>query len=172
MKRKLPHPPRESRPALWRSFAELENTPEFAQVIEREFPGGIEKNGSGLTKRDFVKLMGASVALTALTGCRRPEAQLVPFTKGVEWSVPGKFLYYATAMPTRGGAMPLVASTVDGRPTKLEGNPLHPASNGATDAFAQASVLDLYDPHRSRPTQREAPRGAGLFGRAEKLAYA
>ncbi len=150
MKRKLPHPPRESHPALWRSFAELENTPEFAQVVEREFPGGIEKNSSGLTKRDFVKLMGASVALTALTGCRRPEAQLVPFTKGVEWSVPGKFLYYATAMPTRGGAMPLVASTVDGRPTKLEGNPLHPASNGATDAFAQASVLDLYDPHRSR----------------------
>lgn len=154
MKRKLPHPPRESRPALWRSFAELENAPEFAHVVEREFPGGVERTGSGLTKRDFVKLMGASVALAALTGCRRPEAELVPFTKGVEWSVPGKFLYYATAMPVRGGAMPLVASTVDGRPTKLEGNPLHPASNGATDAFAQASVLDLYDPHRSRTVKR------------------
>ncbi|MEI8388230.1 MAG: hydrogenase, partial [Verrucomicrobiota bacterium] len=107
---------------------------------------------SGLSKRDFLKLMGASAALAGagLTGCRRPVAHLVPFTKGVEWTIPGKFLYYATAMPARTGAVPLIAATTDGRPTKLEGNPLYPSSNGGTDPFAQAAILDLYNPHRAK----------------------
>lgn len=153
MKKVLNHPPREARPSVWRSLRELENDPEFLKHLEREFPRGADVyEDSGLSKRDFLKLMGASMALAGvgLTGCRRPEAHLVPFTKGVEWTIPGKFLYYATAMPTRMGAIPLIASTSDGRPTKLEGNPLHPFSNGGTDTFAQASVLDLYDPHRSK----------------------
>src|SRR5439155_13048936 len=85
-----------------------------------------------------------------LTSCRRPELHLVPFTKNVEWTIPGKFLYYATAMPRRNGGIPLIATTVDGRPIKLEGNPLHPASGGTTDTFVQASILDLYDPTRSK----------------------
>ncbi len=151
MKNIVNHPPREDRPNIWRSLRELENDPEFAKHLESEFPRGADTyEASGLSKRDFLKLMGASIALAGMTGCRRPEAHLVPFTKGVEWTVPGKFLYYATAMPTRTGALPLIASTSDGRPTKLEGNPLHPFSNGGTDAFAQAAILDLYDPHRSR----------------------
>ncbi len=153
MKRILNHPPREERPTLWRSLRELENDPDFARHLESEFPRGADVyQDSGLSKREFLKLMGASMALAGvgLTGCRRPEAHLVPFTKGVEWTVPGKFLYYATAMPTRTGALPLIASTSDGRPTKLEGNPLHPSTNGGTDSFAQAAILDLYDPHRSR----------------------
>ncbi len=83
-----------------------------------------------------------------VAGDRKPH--LVPFTKNVEWTIPGKFLYYATAMPRRTGAIPLIATTVDGRPIKLEGNPLHPASGGATDTFVQASILDLYDPSRSQ----------------------
>ena len=74
----------------------------------------------------------------------------MPFTKSVEWAIPGKALFYATAMPRRTGAIPLVVTTHDGRPTKIDGNPLHPASGGATDAFAQASILDLYDPARSK----------------------
>ena len=95
--------------------------------------------------------MGASMALAGfgLTSCRRPEAHLVPFTKSVEWAIPGKPLFYATAMPRRNGAMPLVVTTHDGRPTKIDGNPLHLASGGASDTFAQASLLDLYDPARS-----------------------
>lgn len=154
MKKDLNHPPMEKNPRLWRSFAELEGSPGFEEHLLKEFPreASVYQDG-GLTKRDFVKLMGASLALAgagSLAGCRRPEAFLVPFTKGVEWSVPGKFLYYATSMPIRCGCMPLVITTSDGRPTKIEGNPLHPASNGATDAFAQASILDLYDPHRSK----------------------
>ena len=153
MKRIFQHPPRPERPVMWRSLAELENSPAFQAALEREFPRGAEVyEAGGLTKRDFMKLLGASMTLAGigLTGCRRPEAYLVPFNKGVEWTVPGKFLFYATAMPLRQGAMPLIVSTVDGRPTKIEGNPLHPWSNGGTDGFAQASVLDLYDPNRSK----------------------
>src|SRR5262249_13051280 len=88
---------------------------------------------------------------------------LVPFTKNVEWTIPGKFLYYATAMPRRTGGIPLIATTVDGRPIKLEGNPLHPASGG-TDTFVQASILDLYDPTRSkRFVQKGKARTWGAF---------
>lgn len=153
MKRVFQHPPE---PATgkhyWRGLGELNDTAEFRQWLEREFqPGVAELNGNEWSRRDFVKLMGASMALAGvgLTSCRRPEMHLVPFTKSVEWTIPGKFLYYATAMPRRTGAIPLIATTVDGRPIKLEGNPLHPASGGATDTFVQASLLDLYDPLRS-----------------------
>ena len=154
MKRVFHHPPEPpTGKHYWRGLGELNDTPEFRQWLEREFPAGAaELNGDEWSRRDFVKLMGASMALAGigLTSCRRPELHLVPFTKSVEWTIPGKFLYYATAMPRRTGAIPLIATTVDGRPIKLEGNPLHPASGGATDTFVQASVLDLYDPSRSR----------------------
>ena len=154
MKRVFQHPPEPlTGKHYWRSLGELSNTPEFREWLEREFPAGAaELNGVEWSRRSFVKLMGASMALAGfgLNGCRRPEAHLVPFTKSAEWTIPGKFLYYATAMPRRTGAIPLIATTVDGRPIKLEGNPLHPASGGATDTFAQASILDLYDPSRSQ----------------------
>jgi MoCo/4Fe-4S cofactor protein with predicted Tat translocation signal len=154
MKRVFQHPPEPlNGKRYWRSLGELSDAPEFREWLEREFPAGAaELNGVEWSRRSFVKLMGASMALAGfgLNGCRRPEAHLVPFTKSAEWTIPGKFLYYATAMPRRSGAIPLIATTVDGRPIKLEGNPLHPASGGATDTFAQASILDLYDPSRSR----------------------
>jgi molybdopterin-containing oxidoreductase family iron-sulfur binding subunit len=154
MKRIFQHPPEPLHGKhYWRGLGELNDTPEFRQWLEREFPpGAAELNGDEWSRRDFLKLMGASMALAGvgLTSCRRPELHLVPFTKNVEWTIPGKFLYYATAMPRRSGAIPLVATTVDGRPIKLEGNPLHPASGGATDTFVQASILDLYDPSRSQ----------------------
>src|SRR5437660_5525691 len=154
MKRILQHPPESlTGKRYWRSLGELSDTPEFREWLEREFPtGAAELKGDEWSRRSFLKLMGASMALAGfgLNGCRRPEAHLVPFTKNVEWTIPGKFLYYATAMPRRTGAIPLIATTVDGRPIKLEGNPLHPASGGATDTFVQASILDLYDPSRSQ----------------------
>ncbi|MBE2180503.1 MAG: TAT-variant-translocated molybdopterin oxidoreductase [Chthoniobacterales bacterium] len=158
MKRILPHPERPAKPVLWRSLDELAAKPEFDEILEREFPqGAAEWQGGEMSRRNFLQLMGASMALAGIgmAGCRRPEAYIVPFTQGVEWTIPGKFLYYATAQPRRNGAMPLVAATSSGRPTKLEGNPLHPISNGATDTFAQAAVLDLYDPTRSRAVKRE-----------------
>src|SRR5947208_3048436 len=154
MKRVFHHPPEPSTgKRYWRSLGEYSDSPEFRQWLEREFPqGAAELNGDEWSRRDFLKLMSASMALAGvgLTSCRRPELHLVPFTKNVEWTIPGKFLYYATAMPRRTGAIPFIATTVDGRPIKLEGNPLHPASGGATDTFTQASILDLYDPTRSK----------------------
>jgi MoCo/4Fe-4S cofactor protein with predicted Tat translocation signal len=154
MKRVFEHPPESlTGKKYWRSLGEFSHAPGFKDWLEREFPAGASELGQDdWSRRDFLKLMGASMALAGvgLTSCRRPEAHLVPFTKSAEWTIPGKALYYATAMPRRNGAIPLIATTVDGRPIKLEGNPLHPASGGATDVFAQASVLDLYDPTRSR----------------------
>src|SRR5438128_5683124 len=154
MKRVFQHPPEPlTGKRYWRSLGELSDTPEFREWLEREFPAGVaELNGAEWSRRSFLKLMDASMALAGfgLNSCRRPEAHLVPFTKSVEWTIPRKFLYYATAMPRRTGAIPLIATTVDGRPIKLEGNPLHPASGGTTDTFVQASILDLYDPSRSQ----------------------
>lgn len=154
MKRIFQHPEEKSTGRkYWRSLEEYADTPEFRTWLEREFPeGASEMEVDGVSRRNFLRLMGASMALAGVgvAGCRRPEAYITPYTKSVEWQIPGKALLYATAMPTRSGAVPLVATTYDGRPTKLEGNSLHPASNGGTDAFAQASVLELWDPDRSR----------------------
>ncbi len=154
MKRVFEHPAESlTGKRYWRSVAELSDTPEFRGWLEREFPSGAAQlEGDEISRRSFLKYMGASMALAGfgLTSCRRPEAHLVPFTKSAEWAIPGKPLFYATAMPRRTGALPLVVTTHDGRPTKVDGNPLHPASNGASDLYAQASVLDLYDPARSK----------------------
>src|SRR5438445_12410394 len=177
MKRVFQHPPEPaSGKHYWRGLGELNDTPEFRQWLEREFPpGAAELNGDEWSRRDFLKLMSASMALAGvgLTSCRRPELHLVPFTKNVEWTIPGKFLYYATAMPRRSGGIPLIATTVDGRPIKLEGNTLHPASGGTTDTFVQASILDLYDPTRSKrfvqkgkaSTREEFEKFLGEFGK-------
>jgi len=153
MKKIFPHPQRDAKPTLWRSLEERADTSSFRESLGREFSDAAAgRDSDGLSRRDFVRLMGAATALTGvgLTGCRRPEAHLVPFAKAAEWTIPGKFLYYASAMPAPTGAIPVIVTTSDGRPVKIEGNPLHPLSNGSTDAFAQASVLDLYDPHRSK----------------------
>ena len=167
MKKNLNHPAPETNPRIWRSLRERENDPEFLKHLQTEFPRGADVyQDSGLSKREFMKLMGASIALAGvgLAGCRRPESYLVPFTKGVEYAIPGKFLYYATSMPARYGAVPLIATTSDGRPTKLEGNPLHPFSNGGTDSFAQAEILNLYDPHRSKQiTEKGKASDAAAF---------
>ncbi|MBA3351339.1 MAG: TAT-variant-translocated molybdopterin oxidoreductase, partial [Blastocatellia bacterium] len=170
MKRIWKHPPeKQGGRKYWRSLGELENTPEFRTWLEREFPAGAaELAGNDLTRRSFLRLMGASTALAGfgLASCRRPEAHLVPFTESVEWSIPGKSLYYASSMPRAGGSLPLIVETVDGRPIKIEGNPLHPASGGGTDAYAQASVIDLYDPDRSKEWLHNGTRSdAAAFDR-------
>src|SRR2546430_755876 len=154
MKRVFQHPPAPtSGRRYWRSTDELADTPEFREWLEREFPSSAAQlNGDEWSRRSFLKLMGASVALAGfgVSSCRRPEMHLVPFTKTVEWTIPGKFLYYSTAMPRRNGAIPLLVTTVDGRPIKLDGNPLHPTSNGASDVFVQAAINELYNPLRAK----------------------
>ena len=154
MKRILQHPttPNTGR-TYWRSLGEYARTPDFEEWLHREFPkGAAEWENDPLSRRTFLRLMGASLALAglSLSGCRRPEAHLVPFTQSPEWVVSGKKMSFATAQPRRRGSIPLLATTFDGRPVKMEGNPLHPVSQGATDNHAQASILDLYDPARRR----------------------
>src|SRR2546421_1306868 len=143
----------------WRSVEELERTPEFQNWLEREFPAGASEWTDPVSRRHFVKIMSASFLLAGLglgaSGCRRPEQRIYPFSKMPENYVHGVAQFYATAMPTRGGAIPLVARSNDGRPTKVEGNDRHPDSNGGTDRWAQASILSLYDPDRAaRITER------------------
>jgi MoCo/4Fe-4S cofactor protein with predicted Tat translocation signal len=135
----------------WRSLDELADTPEFREWVANEFPSGATEMNDPVTRRNFMKIMSASFLLAGvgLTGCRRPVSNILPFGKQPEGYVLGVPQYYATAMPTRGGAVALVVKSNDGRPTKIEGNAQHPDSNGSTDRFAQASVLDLYDPDRA-----------------------
>ena len=138
----------------WRSLDELGDTPEFKQWLEREFPEGASEFEDGVSRRHFMTIMSASFALAGLgvmgSGCRRPEEKLQPFGQQPENYVYGEPEYYATAMPTRTGAVPLVAKSYEGRPIKLEGNAKFPGSNGGTDRYAQASILDLYDPDRAK----------------------
>ena len=171
MKRIFYHP---SAPAhgrtYWRSLGEYARTPDFEEWLHREFPAGAaEWDNDPLSRRSFLRLMGASLALAGLglSGCRRPEAHLVPFTQSPEWVISGKYLSFATAQPRRRGAIPLLATTFNGRPTKMEGNPLHPASLGASDNHAQASVLDLYDPARRRFLTRSGKKAEPTEWEAE-----
>ncbi|MEI6654662.1 MAG: TAT-variant-translocated molybdopterin oxidoreductase [Verrucomicrobiota bacterium] len=139
----------------WRSAEQLEDSAEFRHWLEREFPqGAAEMADAGeaeVSRRTFLRLMGASTALAGLgmAACRRPESYIVPYTKAPEWVIPGKATYYASSMPRAHGATPLVVTSFEGRPTKVAANHHHPDADG-TDAFAQASVLDLYSPSRSR----------------------
>ncbi len=138
-------------PKYWRSLDELAATPGFKAQAEREFPEGASSL-SGVDRRQFFKLMAASFALGGVglaTGCRRPEKHILPYGKSVEDIIPGIPLYFASAMPSRKGAIPILAETHQGRPTKIEGNPTYAPYGGATNAFVQASVLDLYDPDRA-----------------------
>src|SRR5580704_12199154 len=146
----------------WRSLEHLAQTPEVRQITENEFasydPDNMLSMGP-VTRRRFMKLMGGSMALAGLTlsGCRRwPEAKLAPYTSNPKNRIPGAPEQYATIMELNGVGSPLLVTAFDGRPIKVEGNPSHPWSAtvmgkiGAADAFAQASVLELYDPERSR----------------------
>jgi molybdopterin-containing oxidoreductase family iron-sulfur binding subunit len=154
-----PNPPTSATPAptgrrYWRSLDELADTPEFKEWLHREFPQGASEFEDGVSRRHFMKIMSASFALAGLgvmgAGCRRPVEKLEPFGQQPENYVYGEPKYYATAMPTRTGAVPLVAKSYEGRPIKLEGNAKFPGSNGGTDRYAQASILDLYDPDRAK----------------------
>ncbi len=145
-----PHP--ETGPKYWRSLDEVAETPEFREWLEREFPAGASEFEDGVSRRNFVKIMSASFALAGvgLTGCRRPVENIVPFTRMPEGYVHGQARYYATAMPNRVGAIPLLVKSHEGRPVKIEGNAEHPDSNGSTNLWAQASILNLYDVDRAK----------------------
>jgi molybdopterin-containing oxidoreductase family iron-sulfur binding subunit len=138
-------------PQYWRSLEELANTREFQEVLEREFPQHASVWLESLSRRGFLQLMGASLALAGLSACtKQPEEHIVPYTKPPESVVPGRPQFYATAVLLGGVATGVLVESHTGRPTKVEGNPEHPGSLGATDVFTQASILMLYDPDRAQ----------------------
>ena len=144
----------------WQSLHELAGTEEYKNFLHHEFPYDPAKTQSGVSRRDVLKLMGASAALAGLTACTRlPAEKIVPYVQAPEEFIPGKPLFYATSMPFGGVATGLLVESHLGRPTKVEGNPEHPASLGAADIFAQASVLTLYDPDRSQVVVRNGRIG-------------
>jgi molybdopterin-containing oxidoreductase family iron-sulfur binding subunit len=149
----LQRPDQEPGKKFWRSLEELADTPEFQEMMRREFPEQADVWPDGLSRRQFLTLMGASLALAGLSGCSvhpAPVETIVPYVHPPEEIVPGRPLFYATAMTLGGAGVGLLVESHMGRPTKVEGNPEHPASLGATTVFHQASVLTLYDPDRSQ----------------------
>ncbi len=150
----------------WRTLEEIAESPGFQDLLEREFPRGASEWTDGLSRRNFLQLMGASMALAGISACTtQPDEAIVPYVRQPEQIVLGRPLFFATAMTMGGVGVPLLVESHEGRPTKIEGNDLHPASLGATDIFHQASILDLYDPDRSQTVQFKSeirPWGAFL----------
>ena len=139
----------------WRSLEAAAETPEFQSWLHREFPAGASEWTDPTSRRQFLKIMGASIGLAGLAACtRQPQEQILPYVKQPEELIPGIPLQYATAMTLGGYATGLLVESHEGRPTKIEGNPDHPMSLGAANVFHQASVLELYDPDRTRTVLR------------------
>src|SRR5215831_4239435 len=144
-----------ARATYWRSLDDLAATPEFREMVEREFPrqavGWSDDESPDEGRRNFLKLMGASLALGGLAACtRQPTEHIMPYVRQPEELIPGRPLFFASATTLNGVANGVLVESHEGRPTKMEGNPQHPATLGACDSFSQASVLQLYDPDRSQ----------------------
>ena len=138
-------------PRYWRGLEELSNEPGFDAMMQREFPRQASEWLDPVSRRGFLKLMSASLALAGLSACtKQPEETIVPYVQQPEELIPGKPIYYASVRPTAFGGQPILVETQMFRPTKIEGNPDHPFSKGSADSFTQASILDLYDPDRSQ----------------------
>ena len=149
----------------WRSLGELADTTQFRDYLHREFPEQASQWNDPQGRRQFLKLMSASLALAGVSACtRQPAEKIIPYVRQPENLVPGRPLFFATAIPFAGVASPVLVESHEGHPTKIEGNPQHPASLGATDSFTQASILDLYDPDRAKTVLfRGEVRGWGDF---------
>jgi MoCo/4Fe-4S cofactor protein with predicted Tat translocation signal len=143
----------------WRSLAQIEDAPEFRAALDNEFlEEGPSEHTDGISRRDMIMLLGASLSLAGAAGCRRPVEEIVPFAKAPEEIVPGVPLQYATTMPFRRSAYGLIVESHEGRPTKIEGNPSHPSTLGASNSMVQASVLGLYDPDRSQSVTQQGAK--------------
>jgi len=144
-----------SGPEYWRSLEELAGTSEFQEMLQREFPKGASEWVDSVSRRGFLQLMSASLALAGMTGCTKlPLEPIVPYVRQPEEIIPGRPLWFATATTLSGYASPVLVESHLGRPTKMEGNDRHPASLGGTDIFVQAAILGMYDPDRSQTITR------------------
>ncbi len=138
-------------PEYWRSLEELAGSAEFQEMMHREFPKGASEWLDDVSRRGFLKLMGASLAMAGMTACtKQPLEAIVPYVKQPEDLTPGRPMFFATAHTLGGYATPILVESQMFRPTKVEGNDKHPASLGGTDIYAQASLLEMYDPDRSQ----------------------
>jgi molybdopterin-containing oxidoreductase family iron-sulfur binding subunit len=141
----------------WRSLDQAAATPEFQEWVTSEFPEGYA-TVDGTNRRTLLKLMGASFGLAGLTACRRPVEKILPFSRASEGYIHGQPLHYASVATFNGTASGVIVTTIEGRPIKIEGNPKHPYSLGATNAHLQASLLSLYDPDRAKEVQHQGAR--------------
>jgi len=134
----------------WKSLDQLAETPEYKRFLGREFPKGASEFDNSWSRRKFLTLMGASMAMVGLASCRRPEEKIVPFVNRPEDLIPGKPQFYATSMPFGDSAFGLLVESHEGRPQKIEGNKLHPSTKGASSVMIQAQILALFDPDRAQ----------------------
>src|ERR1051325_4658539 len=140
----------------WRNLQELAEKKEFRGMLHREFPAGASEWGDGVSRRNFLKMAGVSLALAGLTACtRQPPHEILPYIRQPQELVPGEPLFYATAMQLAGFATGVLVKSREGHPIKIEGNPDHPASLGRSSIWMQASIFDLYDPDRSQAVARQ-----------------
>jgi len=140
----------------WKSLNELAQNEEYKKYAEREFPENATEMTDQVSRRSFLRVMGASIALAGFASCRKPVQKILPYSRQPEDMVLGEPLFYATSMPFQDSVTGLLITNGEGRPLKIEGNPEHPASAGRTNIYHQASILGMYDPDRSR-----APRFNG-----------
>ena len=142
---------------FWRSYDQLANTPKYRDIVEHEFQEGADSPPTGVDRRNFMKVMGASFALAGLSACvKQPEEKIIPYVKQPEEIIPGRPLFYATALSYGGFANGAIVESHEGRPTRVDGNILHPANLGSSDVFMQAEILQLYDPDRSQAVTKNA----------------
>src|SRR5215470_2571241 len=158
----------------WRSLDELADKPEFGEMLSREFPQQASEWIDPVSRRGFLKLAGASLALAGLSGCtKQPDEPIYPYVKAPEDLILGKPMYFASAFPFPTGAVPVLVKSDAFRPIKIDGNPEHPYNKGGSDPLTQGTLLDLYDPDRSqRVTFRGETRTWVAFQAAWRLALA
>jgi MoCo/4Fe-4S cofactor protein with predicted Tat translocation signal len=159
----------------WRSLDDLADTTQFREFLDKEFPAGASELLAG-SRRTFLKLMGAGLALAgvaSMPGCRQPDHKILPYSRTVpEDIIPGRPLFYATSMPLPGGgAEGLLVESHEGRPTKIEGNPLHPVNQGKSSLWSQAAILSLYDPDRVKEISLDL-EGRSTSGNPAEIAAA
>jgi molybdopterin-containing oxidoreductase family iron-sulfur binding subunit len=155
----------------WRSLDELADTAEFQAAVEKEFPSSAQEWVDPVSRRGFMKLMGASLALAGLAGCtKQPDEPIYPYVKAPEDLVLGKPMYFATAHPFSTGAVPLLVKSDEFRPIKIDGNPEHAYNQGGSDPYTQGALLDLYDPDRQQHvTYRGESREWAEFAQALRM---
>lgn len=144
----------------WKSLNELAQNEEYKKFAEREFPENATELTDQVSRRSFLRVMGASIALAGFASCRKPVQKILPYSRQPEDMVLGEPLLYATSMPFQDSVTGLLITNNEGRPSKIEGNPDHPASGGRTNIYHQAGILSMYDPDRSRSPRQNGEKAS------------